>query len=209
MIMDFFKRYTHSLDVALSSLEITACSGERIDPDAGIKSLNELVGEIQKNDKSMFLVGNGASAAFASHMALDWTKNGHVRTHAFNDCALITALGNDFGYDDAFCAPLSWYASSGDLLVTISSSGDSPNIIKCIEMAREKKLNVVTFSGLKASNASRKLGDLNFFIPGKTYGIVECCHQVLLHIWLDSFMGLEEWNAKDYQNVKLKDKVFR
>jgi D-sedoheptulose 7-phosphate isomerase len=96
---------------------------------------------------------------------------------------------------------LGYYSKKGDLLVTISSSGNSLNIIKSIEMAREKGMGVVTFSGLKPDNQSRKMGDLNFYIPAKTYGIVECAHQVLLHVWLDQYMGVVEWNRTECQNM--------
>jgi D-sedoheptulose 7-phosphate isomerase len=114
-------------------------------------------------------------------------------------------MGNDLGYEEAFSAPLSWYASSGDRLVTISSSGNSPNILKTIEVARAKGMSVITFSGLKPDNASRKLGDLNFYIPAKTYGIVECAHQVLLHVWLDMFMGVKEWEKTEEQNMRKEE----
>jgi len=124
-----------------------------------------------------------------------------VPTHAFSNSALLTAMGNDLGFEEAFAAPLSWYAQSGDLLVTISSSGNSANIIKTIETARSKGMSVVTLSGLKPDNKSRQLGDLNFYIPAKTYGIVECAHQVLLHLWLDKFMGVTEWEREGFQNM--------
>jgi D-sedoheptulose 7-phosphate isomerase len=68
-------------------------------------------------------------------------------------------------------------------------------------MAREKGMGVVTFSGLKPDNQSRKMGDLNFYIPAKTYGIVECAHQVLLHVWLDKYMGVVEWDREGCQNM--------
>lgn len=146
---------------------------------------------IRDAGRNMYLCGNGASAAFSNHMALDWTKAGGVPTFSFSDSALLTAMGNDLGYENAFSAPLSWYAKSGDLLVTISSSGNSPNIIKTIEVARSKGMEVVTFSGMGEGNKSRSMGDLNFYVPSETYGIAESAHQVLLHIWLDKFIGIE------------------
>ena len=121
---------------------------------------------------------------------------------SFSDSALLTAMGNDLGYEEVFAAPLSWYGQSGDLLITVSSSGGSPNILRTIEMAREKGMQVVTFSGLKPNNPSRRAGDLNFYVPAKTYGVVECAHQVLLHIWLDRFMGITEWDRNGFQNMR-------
>jgi len=71
-----------------------------------------------------------------------------------------------------------------------------------IETAREKGLSVITLSGLKPDNASRKLGDLNLYIPAKTYGVVECAHQILLHVWLDQFMDIREWDRESTQNMR-------
>lgn len=151
--------------------------------------------------RQQYLVRNGASAAFSNQVALDWTKNGGVPTQSFSNAALLTAMGNDLGFEEAFSAPLSWYGKSGDLLITIGSSGNSVNILKAIKMAPSKRMGVVTV-GLKPNNASRRLRDLNFYIPAKTHGIVECAHQVLLHLWLDKFMGVKEWEKTAEQNMR-------
>ena len=201
----FYDRFLEVHDQALRKLEITDVAGRAVSHDEGFALLCEWTAELQSSGRKQYLVGNGASAAFANHMALDWTKNGGVPTHSFANSALLTAMGNDLGYEEAFSAPLSWYANSGDRLVTISSSGNSPNIIKTIEVARAKGMSVITFSGLKPENSSRSLGDLNFYIPAKTYGIVECAHQVLLHIWLDQFMGVKEWEKTEEQNMNHTD----
>ncbi len=199
---NYYKNYLNAHDAALAGLEITDRGGAALDQDEGFDQLCGLSAKIRDAGRKKYLVGNGASAAFANHMALDWTKNGGVPSHAFANSALLTAMGNDLGFEDAFSAPLSWYAKSGDLLITISSSGNSPNIIKTIETARSKGMSVVTLSGLKPDNASRQLGDINLYIPAKTYGIVECAHQVLLHVWLDKFMGITEWEREGFQNMR-------
>jgi D-sedoheptulose 7-phosphate isomerase len=199
---NYYKNYLNAHDAALAGLEITGRGGALLGQDEGFDKLCEISTQIRDAGRKKYLCGNGASAAFANHMALDWTKNGGVPTHSFSDSALLTALGNDLGYEEAFSAPLSWYAKSGDLLITISSSGNSPNIVKTIEVARSKGMGVVTFSGLKPDNASRQLGDINLYIPAKTYGIVECAHQVLLHVWLDKFMGITEWERDGFQDMR-------
>lgn len=198
---NYYQNYIKAHDAALAGLEITDRGGDLLDNDAGFGKLCELSAKVRDAGRKQYLAGNGASAAFANHMALDWTKNGGVPTHSFSDSALLTALGNDLGYEEAFAAALSWYAKSGDLLVTISSSGNSANIINTISTARSKGMSVVTLSGLKPDNKSRQLGDLNLYIPAKTYGIVECAHQVLLHVWLDKFMGINEWDRDAFQNM--------
>lgn len=197
----YYQNYIKAHDRALASLEISDRSGESLLHDQGFDRLCELSTQVREAGRKQYLVGNGASAAFANHMALDWTKNGGVASHAFANSALLTAMGNDLGFAEAFSAPLSWYAKSKDLLITVSSSGNSSNIVKTIETARAKGMGVVTFSGLKPNNKSRQLGDVNLYIPAKTYGIVECAHQVLLHVWLDKFMGVTEWSREGFQNM--------
>lgn len=198
---NYYTRYRQTIDQALAGLEVTDANGAPLNQDAGIAEVCVISEKVRDAGGKQVLCGNGASAAFASHMALDWTKNGRVPTMAFSDPALLTAMGNDLGYEEVFSAPLGWHGQQGDLLVTISSSGNSPNILRVIEKAREIGMGVVTLSGLKPNNASRKTGDLNFYIPAKTYGIVECAHQVLLHIWLDHFMGITEWDRDDCQDM--------
>ncbi len=187
---NYYSEYRAALSAALAGLEVAARSGDRIENDEAFEILCGKSQAIREAGRYQFLCGNGASAAFANHMALDWTKTAGVPTLSFSDSALLTAMGNDLGYENAFSAPLSWYAKSGDLLVTISSSGNSPNILSTIETARSKGMEIVTFSGMGSDNESRSLGDLNFYVPGGTYGITESAHQALLHVWLDKFVGV-------------------
>jgi D-sedoheptulose 7-phosphate isomerase len=194
-----------ALSQALSQLEVSEFGGSALPAEVGLDKLCTLSQDMREAGGRQYLVGNGASAAFSNHMALDWTKNGGVPTHSFSDAAFLTALGNDLGYDEVFSAPLLWYSQSGDVLVTISSSGNSVSILKAIESARAKGLRVVTFSGLRPDNKSRQRGDLNFYIPAYTYGIVECAHQILLHVWLDRFMGIKEWDCTDFQNMNSQE----
>jgi D-sedoheptulose 7-phosphate isomerase len=198
----YFHHYQATIASALANLQITNRDGQSLDAEAGFEQWCHMTRSVFLEGSRQFLCGNGASAAFANHMALDWTKNGRVVTHSFSDSALLTAAANDMGADDLFAAPLTWYAQPGDQLVTISSSGNSPNILKAIAAAREKGMTVITLSGLKPDNASRRLGDLNFYIPSKTYGVVECLHQVLLHIWLDRYSGIKEWERTTEQNMR-------
>lgn len=186
----YYGSFCSALNGSLDTLQVTVRSGQVIPTEEGFEVACRMSRAIANSGRNMFLCGNGASAAFANHMALDWTKAGGVPTFSFSDSALLTAMGNDLGYEHAFSAPLSWYAKSGDLLVTVSSSGNSPNILKTIEVARGKGMEVITFSGMGEDNRSRALGDLNFYVPSKTYGIAESSHQILLHVWLDKYIGI-------------------
>ena len=188
--MDYFKDYVNAVASALEKMQVTDNKGKELDTEEGLVRWCDLTKELQREDKTMYFAGNGASAMMASHMAADASKNGNFRSQAFNDVALMTAVSNDIAYEECFAMPLKRFATPGDVLVTISSSGNSPNIIRAIETARETKLHVITVSGMKSDNRSRQMGDLNFYVPADTYGVVEAAHQVLLHCWLDRFMEM-------------------
>ena len=136
----------------------------------------------------MYFVGNGASSMMAGHMSADAAKNGRIRAQAFHETSLMTAVSNDISYENVFAYPLQRFADPGDVLVTISSSGNSPNIMRVIEVAHELGIETITLSGKSPANGSRPQGILNFYIPSQSYGIIECAHQVLLHSWLDQYM---------------------
>lgn len=194
--MSYFDSYRTTLNDILGRTSATTRDGTEIGAAEGFKQWLDLTRTTNDAGHVHYFVGNGASATMASHMSLDCCKNAGIRAMAFNDIASLTALGNDLGYDQTFAAPIGWHGQNGDLLIAISSSGGSPNIIAAIEAARKKDMKVVTLTGIKEGNPARKLGDINFFIPGHTYGAVECLHQILLHCWLDDYMDLAEWNEQ-------------
>lgn len=191
---DYLHHYTRSVGRALDATEVTAKGQGALPVEQGLARATELSRQAIGARKTMFFCGNGASSAMAGHMALDWLKAGEAKAVSFNDPAVLTAVANDTGYENAFSLPLSRLGSAGDVLVTISSSGNSPNVLAAIPAAQRLGMTVLTFSGFKPDNRSRQLGDLNFYVPCKTYGVAECCHQVLLHAWLDHYLGIvESW----------------
>ena len=139
-------------------------------------------------NKLMF-IGNGGSAGIASHSATDYSKNGNLRSMAFNDGSMLTCLGNDYGYEHVFAKQIEFHGRDGDLLIAISSSGGSANILNAVMAARDAGCAVVTFSGFKPDNPLRASGDLNFYIRSGEYGFVELSHQTLIHAILDIAMG--------------------
>lgn len=137
------------------------------------------------NGGKIIFIGNGGSASIASHMAEDYTKNGKLRSIAFNDASLLTCLANDYGYENVFGVALNLYADKGDVLVAISSSGKSQNILSAVKIARSMGLSIITLSGFDSSNPLRKIGDVNFWVNAKSYGMVEITHLAVLHSILD------------------------
>jgi D-sedoheptulose 7-phosphate isomerase len=191
--MSYFEDYSKTLFERLRSVVATDGGGKTLAIQAALDSWRGLTVAARGQDKVHYFIGNGASATMASHMALDCAKNAGIRALAFNDAASLTALGNDLGFEQSFAAPLRWHARPGDLLIAISSSGRSPNILAALAAARDQGCRIVTLTGMSGENPGRRGGDLNFYVPGKTYGCVESLHQVLLHCWLDQCMGLKEW----------------
>lgn len=142
----------------------------------------------------LMIIGNGGSAGIASHLAIDFSKNGGLRALAFNDPAALTCLGNDLGYENVFAQQIFFHARPGDLLIAISSSGRSPNILKAVQEARARGCSILTLSGFGADNPLRRAGDVNLYVPSSAYGFVEITHLALCHAMLDLAAG---WQPDD------------
>jgi len=134
---------------------------------------------------TIFLVGNGASASMASHMSADLAKNAHLHTEVFSDVSLITAISNDLGYDQVFSEPLARRCNPCDMLVAISSSGRSPNVLAAVKVANEHGLTVVSLTAMASTNPLRRAGSINLYVPADTYSAAESCHAAILHHWMD------------------------
>lgn len=187
-MMESWAHYLDTIANGLHALEITTRTGERLSPADGIARWVALTLDVDTRDAQLFLIGNGGSAGMASHMAADACKNGKLRALALNDAAMLTATSNDVDYAQVFSLQLERLARRGDLLVTISSSGNSPNVLKALETASRIGMGSVTLSAKSADNRSRALGDLNFYVPLTRYGWAESAHQIILHYWFDQFL---------------------
>jgi D-sedoheptulose 7-phosphate isomerase len=173
---------------ALTAAEVTDAGGQRCSLDEGMERAVELLWAQTELGRKVMFVGNGASAAIGSHQALDYWKNGGMRAVTFNDLALLTAISNDYSYPEVFEKPIEMFADQGDVLMAISSSGCSENILRGAAAARRRQCRVITFSGRQPDNPLRGLGDLNFYIPSMSYGHVEVAHLALSHTLLDTIM---------------------
>jgi D-sedoheptulose 7-phosphate isomerase len=124
----------------------------------------------------------------ASHMVTDALALAGLRAHALNDPTMLTATANDLSFDQSFVLPLERLARSGDLLIAVSQSGSSMNIVRAVEASRHRGLNIVTLSAMQATNRCRTLGDLNFYVPLTRFGWAQSAHQIVLHYWFDQYM---------------------
>jgi D-sedoheptulose 7-phosphate isomerase len=169
----------------LCRVEITNGTGERFGPEKAVLSLLDAAVEAHRTGGKIIFIGNGGSASIASHMAADYSKNGGLRAIALNDAAMLTCLGNDLGYENVFAKQIEMHARSGDVLVAISSSGRSPNILNAVFAANTAGCKIATMSGFKPDNPLRGLGRWNFYVPDCSYGFVEIAHLTLCHSMLD------------------------
>jgi len=190
-IANYGTRYFANLDRVARVIEATNGDAAALDFNTAINGFIALCRDVQSSGRKLMFIGNGGSASIASHMATDFMKNGRVRATAFNDPMFLTCLSNDLGYERVFEFQIDGHGEAGDLLIAISSSGKSSNILNGVAAARRKKSKVVTLSGFKSANSLRDMGDLNFYVPSGEYGVVELLHCSLVHCALDGLMGIK------------------
>jgi len=155
-----------------------------------------LLSEVHSQKKKALIFGNGGSAAIASHFSVDLTKNAGLRCINCNEADLITCFSNDYGYDRWVEKAVDFYGDEGDLLIVISSSGSSKNMLNGVKAARKGKFKaVVTLSGFAEDNPLRQLGDINLWANSRAYNFVENIHQVWLLAIVDLIIGSREYSA--------------
>lgn len=192
--MDRLDAYFATLARTTAQAEASNHDGRSIPLSQAINQAIQLATETHNAGNKLIIIGNGGSAGIASHSAIDYSKNGGLRTQAFNDGAALTCLGNDYGYEHVFAKQIEFHGRSGDLLIAISSSGQSANILNATDAARQREINVLTLSGFDPANPLRSRGSLNFYVPSREYGFVEIGHQTLLHAIIDLKMGWQPGN---------------
>ncbi len=171
----------------ISAGKFSDSSGDKLGTGVGVERILEELHRTKESGKGVFIVGNGGSAAVASHAATDFLNKGELRASTLHDPAILTCMTNDYGYEDAFARILSAVARKGDMLFAISSSGQSVNIHNAVRCMQEIDGTTVSLSGFQEDNPLRLLGDLNFWIDSGDYGFVEMGHLFLLHHIADRF----------------------
>ena len=169
MKKNFIKNYSEDLKNLLNN----------ITPE-DLKKTIKLINSVKKNNSKIIIAGNGGSAALSSHVAVDFTKAVGIRAVNFNEADLITCFANDYGYENWLFQALKSYSKNKDLVILVSSSGQSLNMINAAKYCNQRKINLITFSGFSKKNKLRKLGKVNFWCDSKSYNKVEMTH----HVWL-------------------------
>lgn len=165
----FFTSYFDTIMGAIKSVEVDL-----------LIDLADLVSNTQMSGGKIIIVGNGGSAAISSHVSVDFTKAAKIRAVNFNEADLLTCYSNDFGYENWVSEALISFCDPQDLVLLISSSGESPNILNAAKFANDNGISLVTFSGFSEDNKLRKMGKINFWCNSTNYNVVESVHQTWL-----------------------------
>lgn len=186
-----FSKRLEQLNQVIERCEYTLSSrttheSQVVNPSAALEMVHFLLYQVNKVEGIVYVIGNGGSSAIASHFCTDLLRTLEIPAATFSDASNLTCFANDFGYENVYKLPLLRNLRENDLLVAISSSGKSENILNAVQVASEKKVPVVTLSGFAHDNPLRNLGDLNFWIDSSDYGLVETAHFFLLHTVIDT-----------------------
>jgi D-sedoheptulose 7-phosphate isomerase len=177
--------YFHELSEAISNAKVTDWHGESVPLDEGMARAIDMLAAMSQTAHKVMLIGNGGSAAIVSHVQNDLCKQAGIRALVFTEQPLLTALANDCSYESVFERPVELWANSGDLLIAVSGSGQSENILRAVHAATLQGCQIITFSGFQADNSLRRMGDVNFYVSAHTYGVVESAHMALINCLID------------------------
>ena len=139
------------------------------------------------NKSKVYIVGNGGSASIASHVSVDFAKVAGVPSSTFNNSNLITCFANDYGYKNWVVEALKAYINKNDLMILISSSGTSKNIVNAAQYCKDNNIDLITLSGFTKDNPLSTLGNVNFHIESTEYNYIEMSHHIILLALVDIF----------------------
>ena len=152
-----------------------------------IKYKSPILKEWVKTHNKIIIIGNGGSNAIASHISIDYTKFLNKKSLSFSDAPMLTAYINDYGRDEAYKQFLSDYADKDNLVILISSSGNSMNIVNAAKWCEENNIKYAALSGFNPNNKLNQMNaDFKYHVNYNSYGVVELTHEILLHSIVDN-----------------------
>jgi D-sedoheptulose 7-phosphate isomerase len=176
-ISDFYKNYKEILNKTLDLLNLN-----------NLTKFSNVLENTILNGRHIFVCGNGGSAAIANHLVCDYIKLMRTNTNLkpkvislSTNNELITAISNDFSYDKIFSKQLEYLAKKDDLLILISSSGNSKNIVNALKYCKKNKVKTVGLSGFNGGYLSKK-ADINLHFSCENYGVSEDSHHIVMHV---------------------------
>ena len=147
----------------------------------------QLIQRTIHNKSKVYIVGNGGSASIASHVSVDFAKVARVPSSTFNNSNLITCFANDYGYENWVVEAIKAYTNINDLIILISSSGTSKNIVNAAQYCKDNNIDLITLSGFTKDNPLSTLGNVNFHIESTEYNYIEMSHHIILLALVDIF----------------------
>lgn len=178
---------TQQFSALLGSCKITGKGGSSLGTESGITAALQMLAHMRGNNGSVYVIGNGGSAAVASHAVIDLINVAKLRAFTLHEPSVLTCIVNDYGYENAYSRLLAHMAQPGDVLIAISSSGRSMNIRNAATQVVNNGGSVITLSGFLQDNPLRSMGDVNIWLDASDYGLVEIGHQFILHNMSDRF----------------------
>jgi len=182
--MKFFKKYYEDTAKCIQALDRNK-----------INLICKLIKNTSKKGGTVYLAGNGGNASTASHMSTDLTKNAKIKSMSFNDVNLITCFSNDYGYENWLKAAIKYYTKPSDLIVLLSVSGESKNLINAANFCKQKEIKLITITGAKKNNLLSQKGNINYWINSKAYNIVEVVQMTILASIVDKIIGKSEYSS--------------
>ena len=155
--------------------------------DAELEGLFKKLSDLKKDNKNLYIIGNGGSAGVAAHAVTDFFNVARLRASTLHESSLLTCMANDFGYENAMARMLDQLLNPGDMVIVISSSGNSLNMQNAAAVSKSRDAFILTLSGFSPNNPLRSLGDINLWLDSSDYGFVEIGHQFILHNLADRF----------------------
>ncbi len=173
----YFKNYNNSIYELLNNFDTSL-----------IDQSVELIDNCKRKNGKVFIVGNGGSSSIASHVSVDLAKVANIQSETFNNANLITTFANDYGHDNWICEAIKAYLQKNDILILISSSGTSKNIVNAANYCKNNNIELITLSGFNSTNPLSKLGDVNIHINSQNYNFIEMSHHIILLSIVDIFV---------------------
>ncbi len=178
MIQNFFKNYFFEIQKLQNKIDILSL----------IKSYNEIL-KVNKKKGKILIFGNGANISNAAHFATDMTKNGKIKTLVLNDPNLITCFSNDYGFDKWIEKAILYYAKSKDLVIFLSASGTSKNLVNAAKFCKKRKIKTLSITGFKKNNPLLKNSSYKIWINSFSYNLIEVIQATILSSFVDKKIG--------------------
>ena len=164
--------------------------------DKSILRFRDSIQETNSKGGKLIFIGNGASASLSSHAATDFTKQAKIQSISFNDHNLITALSNDYGYENWVSKAIEYYSDIKDMIIFISVSGESKNLVNGLEFALKKNIKTASMTGSNKNNTLMRKTGCSLWVNSKAYNIVESIHTIWITLIIDLFVGHPEYSVK-------------